>query len=519
MKPNIQDSQQIQLVFSRTHARLRHLLFPGKKLSQRAVVGGIWVFGLRIVNQGFGLIRTIILARLLAPNDFGLYGIALLSLSALQTFSKTGFDLALIQKKEDTGPYLDTAWTVQVIRGFVLAAILFLAAPLVAAFFAEPRAAMLVRVLGVAVLLEGFRNIGVIYFNKELKFHKQFAYQFSGTLADLAVAIPAAFILRSVWALVFGLLAGNLVRTVMSYFIHSYRPRLSLEKAKFSGLFGFGKWIWGETIAIFLTHEGDDVLVGKLFGASTLGLYRMAYRISNLAATEISNVLCGVTFPAYSKLQSKRKALREAYLRTLQLTGLVAIPLAGGIAVLAPEFTKILLGQRWMAMVPALQLLAIWGMERSIIATTPPVFMALGVPKQLTRLALIRLVIMAIVIYPLSIRWGIVGTAGAVLIAAMVADPFGYFWILGLIDCKISDFFRVLFPSLAATGTMIAAVYVAKTMISLSPMTDLGILLILAVSTFAGVSYILDKTFRLGVMESLGYVLRNLNVKEKEGVT
>jgi len=164
------------------------------------VRGGFWVFALRILDQLFKLVRTIVLARLLAPKDFGLFGIALLAMSALETFSQTGFQQALIQTKRDIRPYLDTAWTVQAIRGTVLALILFGIAPYVAAFFGEPAAVSLLRVLGLSILFQGFANIGVVYFQKELEFHKQFAYQLSGTPVDLVVAITAAVLLRSAWA-------------------------------------------------------------------------------------------------------------------------------------------------------------------------------------------------------------------------------------------------------------------------------------------------------------------------------
>jgi len=228
--------------FKHIYGRLRK---PGETLSQRVVHGGIWVFGLRITDRSFKLIRTIILARLLAPNDFGLFGIAMLALATLQGFSRTGFDQALIQKKEDTEPYLNSAWTVQIIRGFILAIILLVGAPLVGIFFEEPRAIMLVRVLGASVFLENLKNIGIVYFQKEMEFHKQFVYQFSGTIADIAVAIPAALILQSVWALVFGLLAGNFVRVIVSYIIHPYRPSFRLDWDKSKELFNFGRWVLG----------------------------------------------------------------------------------------------------------------------------------------------------------------------------------------------------------------------------------------------------------------------------------
>ena len=190
----------------------------------------MWVLALRIVNRGLGFIRTIILAGLLAPEDFGLLGIGMLSIAAIETFSQTGFGHALIQKKENIDSYLDTAWTVSAIRGIVLFLILFISAPLIAKFFNSEQATLVIRVIAVSTLITGFKNVGVLHFFKKLEFNKQFVYEFSGTLVDLSVAIALAFILRNVWALVWGGLAGNLLRLFMSYLLHPYRPRLKIRK-------------------------------------------------------------------------------------------------------------------------------------------------------------------------------------------------------------------------------------------------------------------------------------------------
>ena len=145
-------------------------------LSKRVIRGGVWVLALRILNRSLGFIRTIILARLLAPADFGLLGIAMLSISTLETFSQTGFQTALIQKKDNIESYLDTAWTVSAIRGLLLFLILFLSAPIIAEFFNSPQAVLIIRVVALSTLLSGLRNIGVVYFQKELEFKKQFLY-------------------------------------------------------------------------------------------------------------------------------------------------------------------------------------------------------------------------------------------------------------------------------------------------------------------------------------------------------
>ena len=423
--------------------KLKQLLSPGSSLTQRAVRGSIWIFALRITTRLFTLARMIVLARVLAPNDFGLMGIALLAMSTLEIFSQTGFDTALIQKKGDTDAYLDTCWTVQVIRGILLFGILFAAAPLVAAFFDTPKAAAIVRVIAVAELLKGFTNIGVIYFQKEIEFNKQFLYQFSSTLAHLAVAIPAALILRSVWALVFGLLAGQFVGLIMSYVIHPYKPRVKIDWGKGRELFNFGRWILGSSILAFLLTQGDDIFLGKVLGVTALGFYQMAYRLSNLPATEITHVISQVSFPVYSKVQDNIEKLRKAYLEVLQLTTFISIPLAVGIFVLAPDFTRLFLGEKWMPMVSAMKVLAFWGMLRSITASTGPLFYSIGRPDIVAKLQFVKLLLLAALIYPLTNQWRIVGTSLAVGGSALLLTPFYLYFSGKIVECSGFAFFRV----------------------------------------------------------------------------
>ncbi|MFW9878527.1 MAG: oligosaccharide flippase family protein, partial [Candidatus Thorarchaeota archaeon] len=194
-------------------------------LKHRVVKGGFWVFSVRAIQQVFNIIRLIVLARVLAPDDFGVLGIALLVMMTLETFTQTGFQHALIQKKKDIRPYLDAAWTVLILRGIILFSILFLIAPFAAGFFETSTATTVIQVIGFSVLFQAGINIGVVYFQKELEFKKYFIFQISGTLADFIIAISAAIILKNVWALVFGLVGGNAVRFIVSYFIHPYKPR------------------------------------------------------------------------------------------------------------------------------------------------------------------------------------------------------------------------------------------------------------------------------------------------------
>lgn len=466
---------------------------PGKSLSQRVVRGGIWIFGLRITERAFGLIKLIILARILAPHDFGLMGIALLTMAILNTFSQTGFQAALIQKKDNTDAYLDAAWTVLVLRGLLLFAILFFIAPYAAIFFKAPEAKPIIQVIGLSVLLQAFTNIGIIYFQKELEFSKQFFYQLSGTLASFIVAVSAVLILRNVWALIFGLLAGNAARLIASHLIHPYKPHLSLDLGKAKELFGFGKWVLGSSILGFFVSHGDDIFVGKLLGVATLGFYQMAYRISMIPTTEITHVISQVTFPAYSKLQDNLPKLREAYLRTLQLTAFLSFPIAGFILVLAPDFTMIFLGEKWVPMVPVVQALALAGLARSIAATTGPIFYAVGKPKIETRWQIVRLLVLGALIYPLTIRWGILGTSIVVFLSTFVsASGFG-FEVIKITKCGIKNFGKIIALPLIGGIVIIICIFALKMSINSDgifgflSLVGIGILLCL------GITYLFDR--------------------------
>ena len=153
--------------------KITSLINPGETLSQRVARGGIWIFTTRATRECLRLARTVTLARILAPDDFGMLGVALLTISALTHFTQTGFQAALVQKKGEIGAYLNTAWTMSGLRGTILCVILVIIAPYVSDFFNEPLAAPIVRVVALSLLIGGWGNIARVYFDKDLEFNKK----------------------------------------------------------------------------------------------------------------------------------------------------------------------------------------------------------------------------------------------------------------------------------------------------------------------------------------------------------
>ncbi len=480
-----------------------------ENLKTQVARSGAWLFGMRFGYQVLYLARLVILARLLNPHDFGLMGIALLTMMTLETFTHSGFQEALIQKKENIKTYLDTAWTMLVLRGIILFLLIILIAPLAASFFASPEAERLIQAVGLAILIQAFTNIGIIYFQKELEFNKQFVYITTGALIEFLVAVTAAYYLRNVWALLLGLLAGKLTQVIVSYIIHPYKPKISLDIAKARGLFLFGKWILGSTVLVFLITQGDDFLVGKIMGAVMLGFYQMAYKISNTPATEITKLLAQVTLPAFSKLQDDLSTLRNAYLKVIKFTSFLIFPLTGIIFSLAPELVRIFLGAKWLPMVPPMQVLIFAGLIRALISTTGPLFYSLGKPRIDTRCQVIRFFVLAISIYPLVTKLGLLGASLAVTASLLFSGIFFAYHALKLTNISPLEFVKELAIPLINTSIFVVFIFWLKSVIFIG----LGKLLLIGLgagSIYFLMAFLADKMYGYNIYflikENLSYL-------------
>lgn len=477
-------------------------------MTKKAFKGGAWILAFKIIRLLFSFIRLIILARLLAPVDFGLVGIALLVVAIFETFSQTGFGAALIQTQKKIDDYLDISWSINILRGIILFIILYASAPLIAYLFKSPEAVLIIQIIGLSILFKAFVNIGVIYFLKDLEFNKQFLYDLSATLADFLVAVSAAVLLKSVWALVFGCLAGNITRLVVSYMIHPYRPRFTLDFTKARDLFRFGKWVWGSAILVFLITQGDDLFVGVVLGTAALGLYQVAYRISNLAATEIANVIALVTFPAYAKLHSNISKLKGAFLTTAHLTIFISAPVALLIYSLSSEFTTIFLGEKWLPMIPAMKVLAIVGLLRSIAATTSPVFLATNHPDLDTKVKITQLVLLVILIYPLSTTWFLKGLSAAVLISISASTLQAILAVTRMVECRRIDMFKLIaIPIIDATLMVISIVFVKTVMPQGTGAVGFFFLVFFGLINYFVFAYVLDKLTGAGSFRMLKDIL------------
>ncbi|MDS0281596.1 lipopolysaccharide biosynthesis protein [Haloarcula onubensis] len=492
--------------------RVLNWLVPSGSVLQRAVKSGMWVGITRVAMRSSQLIMLVVLARLLSPTQFGLMGISLLLLSGTRKFSRFGLDAALIQKKEkNVDSYLNTTWCLEIGRGLLLFGVLYAIAPFAATQFGEPNAEPLIRTLGLVPLLHGLRNPAVVYFEKDLAFHKSFIYQASGGLAQLIVGIGYALYSPTVWALVAASLAKPTVRTTVSYLLDDFRPwpRPDLGAAK--ELIEFGKWMTGGSILGFLSSEGDDAFVGWFLSATALGFYQYAYRMADLPATQMSGVLSQVTFPAYSELQRDLGEVRSAVLQTTRLTAFFAFPMAFGIALVAPSFVPVVLGEQWTPMVVSMQILAFYGLFHAITRNFGELWKSQGRPDIQVKLGLVRIACLAVTIWPAASLWGIEGVAVAVTgVYLFPMVPLDVYITAKMLETTSMQIYREFVYPFVAGVTMFGSLWYVQTMTEWSSLVELVVLIPAGAAIYAATAFLLESQFEWGIKQLFGMVVQGI---------
>lgn len=405
-----------------------------------AIRGISWLGFFRMITRGIAYVKIAILARILTPAQYGAADIAILVLAIVEIFTETGINIFLTQKKEEIDKYVDTAWIVSIIRGFIIGTIIFFSAGYIAAFFNAPYVENLLHITALVPVLRGFINPSVIKFTKELEFRKEFVYRTVIFTVESIVSIWLGIVLKTPEAIIYGLIAGSVVELVLSFILASPRPYWRYNHNHFKETIHYGKWLTGTGIFTYLFQNGDNIVVGKVLGTSMLGLYQRAYTISMLPLTEISDVITKVTFPVYVKISDDTARIKRAYLRSLLATSIFIVPFAA-ILFMFPEFIiSIILGNQWLSAAPVLQVLAILGAVRALSFTAVAPFYALKRQDIVTKVTFISLLGLSVTIYPFITNYGLVGAAYSALTGALLSLPIiGYYLIIVFRSSKIKQ--------------------------------------------------------------------------------
>lgn len=423
---------------------------------RRVAVGSVWIIGARWAIRSLGLINTVILARLLRPQDFGLFAMGAMTVQFVLAFANAGQAMAIIRNVDATDEHFDTAWTMSVIIGVAVAAVLIAGSPLAGWYFHEPRAVGVVQAIALKPLIDGFTNVGVLKFQKDMQFHKDFQFLVIQKLAPFLIAVSLVWVLRSYWLLIIAILAGAALSVAASYWLSSYRPRFRLTR--FREIRGFSIWMQIANIGTFLGSRGDEVVVGGLVGTRAMGLYNVAADSASTATDEIIVPMTRVLLAYYSRLFHEPARLAEAYLSALSFIAAVALSTGVGIALVARDLVRVVLGEQWLAAVPLVYWLslgsAVFGVSRSVDA----ILTATGNG----RLYALRSWLFVALMVPAAVigtdNWGPVGAAAARAIVTILFAPIMFGALIHVLPITVGDIWARLWRPLIAAAAMYVAV-------------------------------------------------------------
>lgn len=364
-----------------------------KSVMKATVSGTFWNYGIFAASKGLVFISTIILARILAPDDFGLLALGLLAINYLDTLSDFGVGAALVYRQEDPAKSANVAFTLSVVTGLLLTAAAIVLAPLAGEFFREPRVVPIIRVLSLSFLISAFGSIQQWRIRKEMDFQRRVLPEVGRTFLKGGISVLFALLGFGVWSLVWGQLAGVLGGTILYWWVSPRGLRFDFDRKISRQLLGYGSQMILVGLLGMLHNNADYLIIGRRMSSADLGFYTIAFRIPELIIMNLCFIVSQALFPAYAKLQDNPAALRSGFLSSLSYVSLLTVPIGVGLYLVSPEFILLFYTDRWAPAIPVMQLLSLYALIYSLSFNSGDVYKATGRPAILNQLAVVKLAI------------------------------------------------------------------------------------------------------------------------------
>jgi PST family polysaccharide transporter len=423
-------------------------------------VNGIaWQGASFIAGRGLTFVATLVLARLLAPEDFGVVAFALVFVTFAESAVDLGLAQALVYFPRDRRR-CDEALTLCLLTALALVATGLAAAPLVARFFHEPDVTSMFRVMSLSLLPVAARQVPDALLRREFRFRRRAVSEASRALAQGAVSIGLAVAGLGAWAIVWGYLAGNLTWCVSTWALAGYRPGAHvwrLSRAVSGPLLRYGAPAAGQALVAGLIFNVDYIIVGRELGAESLGAYTLAFRLPQIAVISVFFIISTVAFPVFSRARDDPERLRTGYLTSLRFESAYGVGAGLALAISAPMLVHVLFGPGWDASIGPLQALGVYATFRALGFGAVDVYKAVGRPGLAVKVSLARLVVLIPTLI-VATRFGIDGVAWAQAGLAFLFALFMQATACRIIGLPVRAVGAVLRPSVAvAVGVSVGA--------------------------------------------------------------
>ena len=456
-----------------------------KKARSAVFWSGLDIFA----RQGIGFAITIILARLLVPEDFGTIALLSLFMGIAHLFVSAGFSAALIQKQDTTHTDESTVFWFNLGAGVVVTGVLFSLSPFIANFFDLPVLTPLTMLLACNVFISALGSIHGTLFTKQLDFKTPMKIGVISTLISGGVGVYMAWADYGIWALAGQALVSTVVGTVLLWYFSTWRPLFVFSRDSFRRLFGFSGWLFASGMLDTLYLRGYTLLIGKFYGTHDLGIYSRADSTQQLPASILTGVLSRVAFPLFSSVNEDKERLRRGVRVSIRTMMLIMIPIMMGLAVLAEPFIQVVFGEQWLPAAPIMQVLCVAGMLYPLHVINLNVLQAQGHANLFFRLEVVKKS-SGIVLLIVGSFFGVMGIAWSRVISSIVGLAINGHYTHKYLDYSMREQIKDCIPSILLGVIMAYAVAMADIWIEIGGIIEL-LLMILLGAVFYIVSNIL----------------------------
>ncbi len=428
-------------------------------LAATTLNGTLWSYASFFCGKLLVFISTIILARLLTQDDFGVMSYALVVMSFLDILSDFGIGQAVIYYKEDENTP-DTAFWLGLLISTAMLAVTWIAAPLAGQFFNDERAVMATRALALTFPVNAFGNVHNMLLRKRFNFGRKFIPEFVKALFKGGFSIILALLGLGFWSLVAGQILGSVAAAIAFWWVTPWQPSFHFVKQSARKLLKYGSSLVAVDVFSIIYSNVDYLLIGRFMGSAALGVYTVAFRIPDLVINQMCNVISQVVFPVFVTMQDKAEKLQDGFLTSIRYIALITVPLGFGLALVAEPAVLVLFTEKWIAAVPVLRAISIYAMLLSLGYSAGIVYKAQGRPNVLTVVeftrALITVPTLAWVVTSLGTIQAVGWTQAAIALAAMLLDLGVAGWMLKL---PMHTILAALAPAILSGLAMSAAVW------------------------------------------------------------
>jgi lipopolysaccharide exporter len=388
-------------------------------MKDKLAKGVAWLGAAKIIINILALLSTLLLARLLSPEDFGLVALATTMLTIISSLTDLSLNSALIHHDNPTAEHFQTAWTLNLIRAVIVGSIFCVAAPIAATAYEEPRLLNIMLVLALSVAMGGLSNPKTVVFTRDLIFWQEFAITVLQKLAGFTVGAAIAIIYKSYWALVGGMIAAQVVGIIVSYVVIPFKPRFVFVYAR--QLWSFSIWLTLGQIVNTLNWKLDHLLIGGYLGRPALGFYSVGDNLAGMPTREIIGPLETTLFPGFAKMANDKSRLKIAYRSAQSLISSIALPAGIGCALIAHPLVLLGMGAKWLPAVGVIQVLACVFAIQTLSSPVHSLAMAKGETRLLFKRDLLSFCIRVPIILVGMYLGGLMGIIYARAVTGMIA--------------------------------------------------------------------------------------------------